>query len=882
MTYSGKKQSVPSSNPPPLKPKKLRLLLKLAIGAASLLVLLIILFLSVNLNTFRGPITEALSQATGLKIKIEFLDWGFSEGLKFKCKGVQIFSGETDEELVSTKDLLISLNWLPLLEQRVVINSITLVEAVLKIPIRPSSQNSALPLSEKSNSDITPTPSIGKEPPSPNWIHDVREFLKQPNLTLTEINLIAGQVILQDKETGKETLLNAGARMRINREGSRVGLVLDDIELGMGNIRVWAEIRSDDLLAPNGLVQANIQIDPFKVSDLLPVFEWAPDARRTINEKLRLKGNFRKLNFKVETPVDTLTDFDSFVHSAKAELDLEAQEVSLTQFGKTLSVPRLETAIQWRDQQWAHKIVLSVLGGNFETEGKIFRKKGSVSALDWTLDSHMTLERINMRELKNIFLNQVSWFPDKGILTGKVHVQGPVLRPEAMKSKGQLKVLNLEVKIKDTAVPIPVTEFEGTWSNNRLLHDLKLKIFGGNLQVKGHLKMNKTRLGGLDPVIDSEVTPQSIRLADLKPLIQKDWFPKQGTLSAKVHVQGPVLRPEAMKGKGQLKVLNLKIRVKDTPVPIPVTEFEGTWANNRLTHDLKLNVFGGNIQVKGRLDLAKDRQGNRDPVINSKVFVKPVLLTRIKPLVAQNWFPDKGTLTSEVHVQGPVLRPEAIKAQGKLRVRNTAIQLEGSTIYLEDIEGKGVWSDHYLSHHITIKAFGGSVAIQGNLNFKKNNQGELDPVIDSEVTPQSIRLADLKPLIQKDWFPKQGTLSAKVHVQGPVLRPEAMKGKGNLKVLNLKIRVKDIPVPIPVTEFEGVWANNQLLHDLKIGPSPRPCSGRSDMSISGSSGMAYSSFERSASSSSPPEKSESGSVRALSSIGVDLGVPAVEGVLISS
>ena len=133
MTYSGKKQSAPPRNSPSLKQKKPRLFLKLAIGVASLLALLIILIVSVNLNTFREPITEALSRATGLKIKIEFLDWGFSEGLKFKCKGVQIFSGETEEELVSTKDLFISLNWLPLLDQRVVINSVTLVGPVLKI-----------------------------------------------------------------------------------------------------------------------------------------------------------------------------------------------------------------------------------------------------------------------------------------------------------------------------------------------------------------------------------------------------------------------------------------------------------------------------------------------------------------------------------------------------------------------------------------------------------------------------------------------------------------------------------------------------------------------------------------------------------------------------
>ena len=230
LTDSGKKQPFLPRNPSSLKQNKSQVILKIAAGFIGVLALLFILIISVDLNTFREPVTEALSRATGLKIKLEFLDWGFSGGLKIKREDVQIFSGETEEELVSTKELLVSLSWLPLLEKRVVINSLTLVGPVLKVAIKPSSKNVTLPSLEKSGSGNTSSPFLPKatESSSSNGLHDLREFLKNPNFSLT--------------------VINTEARMRIRRDESRVKVVLDEIKLGTGNLLAQGEIRADDFL----------------------------------------------------------------------------------------------------------------------------------------------------------------------------------------------------------------------------------------------------------------------------------------------------------------------------------------------------------------------------------------------------------------------------------------------------------------------------------------------------------------------------------------------------------------------------------------------------------------------------------------------------------
>ena len=454
-------------------------------------------------------------------------------------------------------------------------------------------------------------------------------------------------------------------------------------------------------------------------------------------------------------------------------------------------------------------------------KGNLNFKKDKQGQWDPVVDSEVTPQSIKLADLQPLV--QKDWFPKKGTLTGKVHVQGPVLRPQLIRADGKMRVLDTSIRYQGANIHFPTINGTGRWAKNRLAHEVKMKVFGGNVQVKGHLKMNKAAQDEWNPVIDSDVIAQSVQLSALRPLVQKDWFPKKGILKGKIHVQGPMLRPEALQSKGNLKVLNLEVKVKDTPVPIPVIEVEGTWSNSRLVHDLKLKVFDGDMQVKGRLHFAKDRQGNRDPVIDSKVFIKHVSLARLKPLVAQNWFPEKGVMDGIVDVRGPMLHPQALKAEGKLRVRNTAIPFEGQAINLAEIVGEGLWSKNHLSHHIKTKVFDGDVSIQGDLNFIKNNQGELDPIMDSEVIPKFIQLSSLRPLVQKDWFPEKGTLTGSVHMKGPIKRFSEITLTGNLagKKVFLKIQEKPVIFQKVFLSFKPNAQNNTLidfnLSDISVG-----------------------------------------------------------------
>ena len=825
MKDSGKKQSLRSGTPPP-NPKKSRLFQKLFLGFAGLLALLIVVLLSVDLNTFREPVAKAISQATGMKVNIEYLGWSFSGGLKIDCKGVKISSGETEEELLSTKELLISLNWLPLLEKRVVVNSISLVEPVLRVTVKPGSEKKPAPPLKKSSDSIpeanTSTPGLN-EPPSSDLLQTVRGFLKNPNFTLTEIHLIAGKVILIDNESGKEIVLDTEALMEIQRDDQRIGLVLEDIKLGTGDLKVEGEIRTDDFLSATLPMQSHFSLNPFKMSGLLPVLEWASKDPKATLRKLKLKGDVHTLDLKLNTPIDSVMDLDALMSSADIALTLKGKELSLVQYGNTISVSTLDADFQWKDRQGTHKIILGILGGTAEAQSKIRLAKGSNKTKDWSLDSKLNLTNINLRDLKTQFFNKTDQFPNEGTLSASFHILGPALQPQLIRGSGNIDLQNLALPVNGTVVSIARMKGQGKWQGNSLNHQLYLTALGGETIVKGDLKLKKDKRGNWSPVINSNVLPKSINLAELKPLVQKKWFPEQGTLTGNIHINGPVLLPDSLKSKGNLKVSNIKVAVNNTTVAVPEIEFDGTWANNRLIHDLKVKVLDGNIRSKGQLLVKKDRQGNRDPRLDSKIFVKQVSLKQMKPLIANDLFPHKGILNGTFQVQGSLTHLQKMNAEGKLEIKDVATLFSGKNITLSRVTGQGSWKNDNLKHHVNAKLFGGEVSLKGNLNFKNKKQGELDPFIDSEMIPKSIQLSKIRELFEKDWFPETGAVTGSIHLKGPVKTFSEIALTGELSASEVGMNLQEKPVAIKKTfvSFKPEAKNhNQIsfsLNGISIG-----------------------------------------------------------------
>ncbi|TDJ58103.1 MAG: AsmA family protein [Nitrospina sp.] len=811
MDVPNKKRKIPPRKSSPVKNRKPRILIILAAGLAGILIIIMAVVFSVDPNNFREPVIHVLTRATGLNINIESLDWSFSRGLQFKCKGLQIYSADQEKELLSTDELLLKLKLLPLLQQKIVIDSITLIRPVLKISVKPGAGPNTLAKINTLDSDPTPSLPVQKINSFPEWLRVLRDFLKNPNLTLAEINLIAGQVIFQDESTGKEIPLDIGVQMRIVREENQIELILDDLEFGTGNLVAVGEIRANDLLSSNSVLQATLNFKPFKATDILPVLDWVPQARNILNEEMRLKGNFDSLSLRLETPVETLTDFESVSRSATLDLVLKITEITLVHSGQPLSFPTFEVAAQWKNQQLIHKINWSVFSGDFVVEGKIFREDPLGPVFKGTLDSHLTFENVDFHELKNISPEPMPWFPEAGVIGGTVHVRGPVMRPEALRVNGKFKIPETAIRVRGTRVALSDIDGQGKWHDGHLTHEIGMKVFGGQVRVQGNLDLKNDGKGDWDPVIDSNVTIQSISLPDIKPLVQKEWFPEKGLLTGTVRLKGPVKHPEAMEGSGNLNFSDLEIETKTGSVRFPLVEAEGTWSNKKLVHNIRANVFDGNIQVKGQLELGK---ANQDPIIDSDVVIDSVQLARLKPMVAQDWFPETGSLSGKVHLKGSVTRPKALQAKGQIRVQKTTVSIQGQKVHFAIIDGAGQWSGSHLKHDVRMSVLGGEIRIKGDINLKKDPKGAWDPVINSDVISKSVQLADLRPLVAQDWFPEAGVIGGTVHIRGPVMRPDALRIKGNFSVPETAIQIQGTPVALSDIAVQGRWHNGRLTHKV--------------------------------------------------------------------
>jgi len=599
--------------------------------------------------------------------------------------------------------------------------------------------------------------------------------------------------------------------MRIIREENQIGLILDNLEFGTGGLVAVGEMRANDLFSADSFLQATLNFKPFKETDILPVLDWVPQARNILNEEMRFKGNFDSLSLKFETPVETLTDFESVSRSATLDLVLKITEITLVHSGQPLSFPTFEVAAQWKNQQLIHKVNWSVFSGDFVVKGKIFREDPLGPVFKGTLDSHLTFENVDFHELKNISPEPMPWFPEAGVIGGTVHVRGPVMRPEALRVNGKFKVPETAIRVRGTRVALSDIDGQGKWHDGHLTHEIGMKVFGGQVRVQGNLDLKNDGKGDWDPVIDSNVTIQSISLPDIKPLVQKEWFPEKGLLTGTVRLKGPVKHPEAMEGSGNLNFSDLEIETKTGSVRFPLVEAEGTWSNKKLVHNIRANVFDGNIQVKGQLELGK---ANQDPIIDSDVVIDSVQLARLKPMVAQDWFPETGSLTGKVHLKGSVTRPKALQAKGQIRVQKTTVSIQGQKVHFAIIDGAGQWSGSHLKHDVRMSVLGGEIRIKGDINLKKDPKGAWDPVINSDVISKSVQLADLRPLVAQDWFPEAGVIGGTVHIRGPVMRSDALRIKGNFSVPETAIQIQGTPVALSDIAVQGRWHNGRLTHKV--------------------------------------------------------------------
>ncbi|KMP10564.1 hypothetical protein UR09_05895, partial [Candidatus Nitromaritima sp. SCGC AAA799-A02] len=152
------------------------------VAAAVLLIGVILIgVLTLSLDSFRRPIMDGLSRATGLSIEIDSLHLSLSHGLSLRGGGLKVRSADGSREIFSAQDLFLDAELKPLLQRQLKIRQVTLVKPAMKYLLSMAADtDSSLPEASSGERQKPGSPAGPVESaPEPDLMEPVRNILKR-------------------------------------------------------------------------------------------------------------------------------------------------------------------------------------------------------------------------------------------------------------------------------------------------------------------------------------------------------------------------------------------------------------------------------------------------------------------------------------------------------------------------------------------------------------------------------------------------------------------------------------------------------------------------------------------------------------------------------
>lgn len=84
-------------------------------------------------DTLKESLAQSLSKKTGTRVEIQFLDFGYSQGLGLEAGGLTVRAGESDRQVLWAESLFLEVEALPLLTGEVVIENASIIKPRIKV-----------------------------------------------------------------------------------------------------------------------------------------------------------------------------------------------------------------------------------------------------------------------------------------------------------------------------------------------------------------------------------------------------------------------------------------------------------------------------------------------------------------------------------------------------------------------------------------------------------------------------------------------------------------------------------------------------------------------------------------------------------------------------
>ncbi len=767
-----------------------------------LILTLVIILSQFDLESVKENLIQKVYDETGLKVEIDSIGFGFSNGLGLQCKGVKVSTPAGDHYSVDRLDLLAA--WSPLLKGEFKIKSAALEHPVIKLEIPEPSQP---PTKKEESLPDKSQPSDG--PIAPEVLQSATDKLKNTPIAIDEFIISDGEITLTRSGSTKQLLLNVDGTFVLNR-GKGMDISAKSVKIQTGSILLEGDGKVSNLALNNAGIEMNLQSDDFSLEKLKPVMQFFGVSAKEALAPLE-KIDVDHLLLKAAFPLNSLTQVDELKKQMVGEIELKIRNAILKMKDR-FTIESLEGKASWNNGVLDHNFSGRVLESDFSISGKL-------PFADLEKDSNSRVEWKNL-DLKKLPLEKgMAWKPTQGITSGSIFLTGPLpkeIKTDKLNGTFDIQVQNLVVKPASAKQgnPIELSQLKasGSLKEGLLNHDIQITLWGGEFGIKGNV-----RLPPANPVLDSSISWKNLDVAQLPLPKDTAWRATEGIVAGTINLAGPVPEkggsfPGQLKGSLKFDAQNLKLQGKDAP-PLAFSKLtiNGELKKDLLNHDIQATIWGGEFRVKGnvRLPLAK-------PVLDSNISWKNLDVAQLPLPKDTAWRATEGVVSGTLKLKGPVPGegksfPGQIKTSLKFDAQNLKLQGKDSPdISLARLEGDGSIANNKVSYKLKADVFNGTIKSDGKVSL-----GSTKPVLNNKIELTNIDLSQL-PL---PTTPEKGIVSGTIKLKGPLPDPEnLLTGKLNIdtsfKVEDLNISAGTLPLNIQRFEGKVNLKQGKLTHNL--------------------------------------------------------------------
>lgn len=427
------------------KPKRKRM--KAFLKAVLALVFLLVagiggLMVMLDRDTLRDTLAKTLSEQTGTRVEIQFLDLRYSRGLALEAGGLTVRTVAEGRQWLWAESLLLEVKVLPLLTGEVMIENADIIKPRIKVfrdsaetPPNKFQKTSAAPREQRTRGDYSMAsvirnetekekPPVQEIPPpvqrlvNRKWIDQFRDRLKKIHLTADNIHVEQGSLVVTDpgpKAAPDSRPLQFSFNLKINRPAPEViNIDLEDMHLEMGPLFLVGRIAADDILSDVSRLEVQVRTQPFDLAELKSTFQSPENEKSLAPSGDALPIHIEQLTLLASCPLNSLVDVPTLSRDLKADIRFITKDAVVPVADYAVPVSQVKGKAQWKESFILYELSGKALNGQLRIEGQQAFPLNPTGEPNPMITTDVQLTALDFSQLQV----PKSWQPPKGKISG--------------------------------------------------------------------------------------------------------------------------------------------------------------------------------------------------------------------------------------------------------------------------------------------------------------------------------------------------------------------------------------------------------------------------------------------------------------------------------